>query len=182
MRIARRLFVVPLADNAHGKTTMLKALVSQAGHPQFDRLRKSVRMLTSPWGRSVDSYIFGRSYQETEKHEHESVVGALDASDAQWRERELIIFPSHVSDSDDDVEEMIDAAHEAGFDAICATVIFTGDDPEDRTDFSGIWAKDWDERWTIPNPRLTEGDRNIEPQLSALGSDLWTWICRALAS
>jgi len=124
MHIARRLFVVPLADNAHGKTTMLKALVSQGGQPQFTRLRKGARLLTSPWGRCIDAYIFGRSYQETEKQQHESVVDALDASDAQWRERELIVFPSHVSDSDDDVEGMIDIAHEAGFDAICVTVLF----------------------------------------------------------
>jgi ABC-type cobalamin/Fe3+-siderophores transport system ATPase subunit len=36
MRIARRLFVVLLANNDHGKTTILKALVSQGGDPQFD--------------------------------------------------------------------------------------------------------------------------------------------------
>lgn len=29
MQIARRLFVVPLANNDHGKTTMLRALVNQ---------------------------------------------------------------------------------------------------------------------------------------------------------
>jgi hypothetical protein len=138
--------------------------------------------LTSPWGRSIDAYIFGRSYQETEKAQHGSVGDALDGSDAQWRERELIIFPSHVSNSDDDIDEMIEAAHQAGFDAICATVVFTGDDPEDRTAFSNIWAKDWDERWTIPNVRLAPDDQTLEPQLNALGSDLWTWICAALAS
>jgi hypothetical protein len=182
MRIARRLFVVPLANNAHGKTTIIKALVSQGGDPQFGRLRKAPRLLTSPRGRSIDAYIFGRSYQETEKAQHGSVGDALDASDAQWRERELIIFPSHVSNSDDDIDEMIEAAHQAGFDAICATVVFTGDDPEDRTAFSDIWAKGWDERWTIPNARLAPDDRNVEPQLIALGSDLWTWICAALAS
>ena len=41
MRIARRLFVVPLANNAHGKTTILKALVSQGGDPKFDRCEES---------------------------------------------------------------------------------------------------------------------------------------------
>jgi hypothetical protein len=182
MRICRRLFVVPVADNGHGKTTIVKALVSQGGDPQFDRLRKAPRSLVSPWGRIVDAYVFGRSYQETERAQHGSVVDALDASDPLWRERELIIFPSHVSDSEDDLDEMIEAAHSAGFDAICATVIFTESEPEDRAVFAEVWGKDWDERWTIPNPRLDPDDRDLTPQLTALGSDLWTWICRALAS
>jgi hypothetical protein len=93
---------VPLANNDHGKTTIIKALVSQGGDPQFDRLRKAPRLLTGPRGRLIDTYIFGRSYQETEKAQRGSVGDALDASDAQWRERELIIFPSHVSNSDED--------------------------------------------------------------------------------
>jgi hypothetical protein len=74
MRIARRLFVVPLANNDHGKTTIIKALVSQGGDPQFDRLRKAPRLLTGPRGRLIDTYIFGRSYQETEKAQRGSVA------------------------------------------------------------------------------------------------------------
>jgi hypothetical protein len=109
------LFVVPVGDNAHGKTTMLKALVSQGGIPQFDRLRKAPRRLLSPWGREIDAYAFGRSYQEVEKGSYGSVVDALDGSDPNWRERELIILPTHVDDSEDDVDEMIEAAHSAGF-------------------------------------------------------------------
>jgi hypothetical protein len=182
LRIARRLFVVPLANNEHGKTTMLKALVSQGGDFQFERLRKAQRRLVSPWGREIDAFVFGRSYQETEKGQHRSVVAALDASDPQWRERELIIMPSHVSGSESDVDEMIEAAHGAGFDVICATVVFTGDDQRNRAGFSAILIKHWDERWTIPNPIRDPDDRELESQLRALGSDLWTWICRALAS
>ena len=163
MRIARRLFVVPLANNDHGKTTMLKALVSQGGHPQFDRLRKSVRGLVSPWGRVIDAFIFGRSYQETEKSQHGGVIAALDASDPQWRERELIIMPSHVIESEADIDEMLEAAHGAGFDAICASVIFVGENQARQlAAYSTIWSKNWDERWTIPNPRREPDDRELE--------------------
>jgi len=92
-------------------------------------------------------------------------------------------MPSHVSDigndtESDDIDQMIDAAHGAGFDVICAAVIFTGSDEEDRTQFADIWRKAWEERWTIPNPH------NDAPEgpLDALGRDLWTWICRVIAS
>jgi hypothetical protein len=85
----------------------------------------------------------------------------LDGNDPHWSTRELIIMPSHVTGiangtSQDDIDQMIDAAHSAGFDVICATVIFTGEDGEDRTKFADIWRKPWDERWTIPNPWVSE--------------------------
>jgi hypothetical protein len=185
MRIARRLFVVPIADNDHGKSTIIRALVSQGLGASIALQRKGVRQLTSPWGRLIDAYVFGRSYQEVEKARHESVETALDANDPDWRTRELIIMPSHITriesidDSDelDDIDEMIDMAHSAGFDAIAATVIFTEPD-EGRAKFADIWRKAWDERWTIPNPHCDQP----QGQLEALGRDLWTWICRALAS
>lgn len=183
MRIARRLFMVPLADNDHGKTTMLRALVSQGLGQAIQRHQKNVRELTSPWGRLIDAYVFARSYQEVEKRERGSVEDALDANDLDWRERELVIMPSHIGDIEndretDDIDQMIDAAHGAGFDIVCASVIFSGPGGEDRTQFADIWRKPWDERWTISNP-LSDAP---EGQLEALGRDLWTWICRALAS
>ena len=145
MRIARRLFVVPLANNNHGKTTIITALVSQGLGRAFQKYQKGARELTSPWGRKVDAYVFCRSYQESEKGQHRSVENALNANDPSWRERELLIMPSHVSnienndDEEDDIDQMINAAHAAGLDAICATVIFAAREPEDRTQFADIW-------------------------------------------
>jgi len=69
----------------------MNALVSQ-GLGAASPGRKGARSLVSPWGREIDAYVFVRSYQETEKSEHGSVVNALDANDPSWRERELIIF------------------------------------------------------------------------------------------
>ena len=79
MRIARRLFLVPLADNDHGKTLMIRGLVSQGVGYAYTppQPQKGARTLISPWGREVDAYIFGRSYQETEKGAHETVEEAL---------------------------------------------------------------------------------------------------------
>ena len=179
MKIVRRLFVVLLANNNCGKSTIIRALVSQGLGRTFQVQRKGVRLLTSPWGRPVDAYIFGRSFQEVEQFDHGTVENALNANDPEWRSRELVIMPSHVTDKSavNDIDEMIDAAHSAGFDAICATVIITGSNQHHRSQYRDIWRKPWDERWTIPNPYLDDP----EGQLEALGRDLWTWICRALA-
>lgn len=181
MRIVRRIFLVLLANNDHGKTTIIRALVSQGLGRASQRQRKGVHELTSPWGRPIDAYVFGRSYQEVEKDAHKSIETALDANDPGWRDRELIIMPSHVSHiesgaEEDDIDLMIDAAHAAGFDVICASVIFTGPKGEGRMQFADIWRKPWDQRWTIPNPRIAEP----QGQLEAIGRDLWTWVCRAL--
>lgn len=171
MKIARRLFVVPLANDRHGKTTMLKALVAHGGDNRSEKLTKGHRKLVSPQGRDIDAYVFGRSYQETEKGKHKSVLTALNANDPSWRERELIIFPSHADEND--VKEMVNAAHRTGFDAVAAAVIVS---PKDRAKLARSWRQNWDERWTLPNPRVD----SWEPQVNALGCDLWTWICRAI--
>lgn len=184
MRIARRLFVVPLADNDHGKSTMVRALASQGLGRAIQLQKKGVRSLTSPSGRPIDAYIFGRSYQEVEKGHHGSVENALDANDADWRTRELVIFPSHVGgiesdNEDDDIDQMIDVGHSAGFDVICAAVLITGPKGDDPAYYADVWSKLWDERWTIHNPYNAD-PKAREGQLEALGCDLWTWICRTL--
>ncbi|MDD1498988.1 hypothetical protein PVA19_11250 [Agrobacterium sp. CNPSo 3708] len=179
MRIARRLFVVPLANDRHGKSTMIRGLVSQGLGENVALQKKGKRSLTSPWGRPIDAYIFGRSYQEKEKAKYGTVENTLRANDSEWHKRELIIMPSHVAAYDHpDIEEMIVAGHRAGFDMIAASVILFGPNGDNRAAFPDIWEMNWDERWTIPNPHIAKP----EGQLEALGRDLWTWICQALAS
>lgn len=176
MQIARRLFVVPLGNNDHGKTTLINGLLAQ-GLGAASPGQKGARELTSPTGRVIDAYVFVRSYQEKEKKPHKTVAAALKTNDPDWKTRNLIIMPSHVSNSAGDVDEMIAAAHGAGFDIISAVVLLDGDK---RPQLSKIWEKQWDERWTLPNPHeADEGDRKA--QLRALGGDLWTWICKTLA-
>jgi hypothetical protein len=119
-----------------------------------------------------------RSYQEKEKEPHGTVQNALEANDPLWRERELIVLPSHVHDCSDDIDEMIETAQTTGFDAICATLIMTGNHGDDRRSFAEIWGKNWNERWTLPNAYI----ENWQEQVEAIGRDLWTRVCRALAS
>lgn len=177
MIISRRLFVVPLANNNYGKTTIIRALASQGMGMDFKKYPKGARQLETPFGRPVDAYIFGRSFQETEKSTYESVEAALDGNDPKWRTRELIIMPSHVGKNDQtDIQHMIDVAHSAGFDAVAASVILTTDTGDNRHNFPPIWRMNWDERWTIPNPWSSDPDG----QLQALGRDLWSWISNTL--
>lgn len=177
MRIVRKLFVVPLAENNHGKSTMIKAMVSQGLGQSVALQKKGVRKLTSPWGRPIDAYIFGRSFQEVEMGKHKTVERALRANDAEWQSRELIVMPSHVTGCAGDTSAMIVAAHSAGFDAVCASVMLSSSSTP-MSDYSQIWQGAWDERWTIPNPE----QKMPIGQLEALGSDLWTWICQEMAS
>lgn len=178
MKICRRLFVVPAANNNHGKSTIVRALVSQGLGKNVELQKKGKRLLISPLGREVDAFVFGRSYQEVEKGKYGSVVAALDGNDPEWRNRELIVMPSHVEKLDAaDVQQMIEAAHSAGFDAVVAAVVLTNKDGSDnRKKLSPIWMLNWDERWTIPNKWSDQPDG----QLEALGRDLWTWTSRAL--
>jgi transposase-like protein len=88
---------------------------------------------------------------------HDHVKGALEANDPEWAKRELVIFPSHVADSADDIDEMITVAHRAGFDIICVAVLL---DTDRRARLADIWEEDWDERWT-----LTTGKRGLSALL-----------------
>jgi hypothetical protein len=175
MMIARGLFVVPFANDKHGKSTIINSLLSQAlGAPSPER--KGARVLVSPSGRKIDAYVFVRSYQETEKRAYKSVARALKKSDPDWKQRELILFPSHVSHSEDDIDEMISVAHAAGFDTVCATVLL---DTDNRSRAAAVWEKNWDERWTVPNPNRNRKANQVG-QLRALGSDLWVRICKTI--
>jgi hypothetical protein len=50
MKIAPRLFVAPVSNDNHGKSTIVKALVAHGLGKEIESQRKGVRELTSPWG------------------------------------------------------------------------------------------------------------------------------------
>lgn len=163
--------VVPLANNNHGKTTMIRSLVRQGERRDLDKVKRSSRWLTSPWGRPVDALVIPRSYQETLANEYGSVEAALDGVDPSWRERDLIIFPSHLVANDCDA--MIELAHGAGYDAIVVPVLLQ---LTELPQYRDCLSLTWDERWTIFND-TTEDPRG---QIEALGHDLWAWVAAAL--
>lgn len=169
--ITRRLMIVPLANNNHGKTTMLSELVRQAARRELKKVQRGVHVFTSPWGRKVDSLVFIRSYQETLKKEYGPVEKALDAIDADWRQRDLVIFPSHIDEAH--CKEIINVGQAAGFDLIVVPIVMKS---SELNNYSACLKLNWDARWTISN------DSTDEPlaQVEALGHDLWMWIAGAL--
>ncbi len=168
--ITRRLIVVPLANNDHGKTHIIGSLVRQ-GERRDIRVQRGSKMLISPWGRSIDALIIPRSYQETLSAEFGPVEDALNAVDSSWRQRDLVILPSHLVP--DDCETIIGLAHGAGFDAIAASVLL---ESAEITRFEQCLQLPWDERWTLANDRTTEPTALLD----ALGHDLWAWIAAAV--
>lgn len=169
--ITRRLFVVPLANNDHGKTNMIRSLVRQGERRSVDVVRRAVRTLYSPWGRIIDSLVIPRSYQETLEAEFGSVEGALDGVDALWRQRDLVVFPSHLDLAD--CRDMLKLAHGAGYNVIAAPFLL---EPEEISNYVDCLELYWDERWTISNDFTEDWSAQVE----ALGHDLWAWIAAAL--
>ncbi len=175
--LRRRLFVVPLADNDHGKTTLVTGLLEQAERRSHTKAQKKRRLLISPWAQQVDAYVFVRSYRETEKKKFPDVRQALDANDPSWRQRDLILMPSHLHR--EDCEPMIELAHEAGFDAICVLLLLDRNELRDADELQRAVqcrALAWDARWTIDNPRTS----NWRPQVKALGTELWFAMCATM--
>ena len=169
--ITRRLFIVPLANNDHGKTTMIRSIVRQGERHDVDTVRRAARTLYSPWGRVIDALVIPRSYQETLEREFGSVEGALSGVDEIWRQRDLIIFPSHLVSAD--CKAMVELAHGAGFDAVAVPVLLN---PSEVNQCAGCLALPWNERWTLSN----DNTERPSPQIEALGHDLWAWIAAAL--
>lgn len=179
MRLIRRLFLVPMANNDHGKSTIIRSFVSQGISRNLKTHQKGPRVMLTPWGQSIDAYIFGRSYQEVERRKFKTVEHALDGNDPQWRSRELIVMPSHIANQDlGDVREMIRLAHLNGFDAVGVAVILESSEASNRSEFPPFWELGWNTRWTIANPWSASPNDYLE----AVGRDLWTWTAKKLTS
>ena len=173
MTIRRKLFIVPLAENNHGKTTLVRKFVELAERSHYERLQKRHRTLWTPWGQEMDSYVFPRSFQEVEKTKHESAESALDANDSEWPHRDLIVMPSHLHAKD--CERMINAGHAAGFDVIALRVLLDRHEVQDpRAKECGVLA--WDERWTMNNERQEQWEWHV----ASLAGELWVAISSAL--
>jgi len=88
---------------------MIRAIVRQGERRELEVVQRSARILSSPCGRPVDALFIPRSYQETLAVEFGSVEQALDGVDPSWRQRDLVILPSHLVP--DDCATIIDLAH-----------------------------------------------------------------------
>ena len=162
----RRLFVVPFANNNHGKTTLVRSMVTHAARFSTANLVKGRRILYTPWAQEIDAYVFPRSYQEVEKKEHGTVRGALSANDPTWWQRDLIVMPSHSEEGD--CAAMILEAHAAGFDAVVVSILLDRKEV-DRKDHRKCTSLHWDVRWCIDNSKSEDWKCQVE----SLGRDLW---------
>ena len=169
--MTRRIFVVPLANNDHGKTTIIRSLVRQGERREVKVVQRNPRTMWSPWGRSIDALVIPRSYQETLEGEFHSIEAALKGVDPLWRQRDLIVFPSHLKPTD--CTTMIKLAHGAGFDAIAVPILLQA---KELPKYQDCLELPWNERWTLSNDKRA----NSAGQIEALGHDLWAWVAAAL--
>lgn len=165
--LRHRHFVVLLANNDHGKTTLVRSLVSQGTRRAYTQVQKNHYILYSRRAQEIDAYIFPRSYQEVEKKKHPLVTGALDSNDPEWWKRDLILMPSHLDQ--DDCASMIEAAHSEGFDALAVTLCITRTRLRKLRGYHECMSLGWDARWRVNNPETDDWSAQVE----ALGRDLW---------
>ena len=170
-KVVRRIFIVPLANDRHGKSTLMLNFVNQAARASYSRVRHSPRTLWTPSGKLVDSYIFVRSFQETLKPKYGDVAAALNAKDPSWRSRELIMLPSHADPSD--CAEILAVAQGAGFDVFAFPVLLSW---SELAQLESCLKLGWDQRWTILNSTAKDWRR----QSQFIASDLWGRVSRLL--
>jgi len=172
-----KYFLVPLAEDAHGKGTIIRALVNSSGtHGNLHN--KGPHALTCPCGRAFDSYVFVRSFQEVEKKDPygnpRTVEQALDANDPDWRQRSLIILPSHLVLVD--TAQIIQLAKRNGFNVIVAHIILR---QNELPQFGPILEQEWDTRIECVNSE-TDNQATRDQQCIEIGRDLFTKLCHEL--
>jgi len=171
--LRRKLFLVLLGNDKHGKGHIIRPLVTLM-EPHLEKPPKGRRRLQLRPGCLVDSYIFIRSYQEYEQPDYGDDIGrCLDANDADWRQRDLLLMPSHIELNH--LGAMIDIAHAAGFSAVVAYILMSHGE---IANYGGALQLNWDERWEIWN---FTNQNFWEVQCSSIGNSLmwriFRWIC-----
>ncbi len=191
--VIRKLFIVPLGENNHGKSSIVRAMIQVAkGEPA--PWRKAAHILTAPTGARLSALVFPSSYQEQEKPKGNSVLRALsDLARAKgkspWFTYDLIIYPSH--DDRVDLEAMFELGQGHGYDMVAVSILLDESYPPPHQDCLRL---PWSERWTARNYRLRQfkakgaEDKNLEltgqarAQIDMLASQLWSQVDRARLS
>lgn len=187
--VVRKLFIVPLAENDHGKSSVVRAMVQLAtGRPA--PWKKAAHILATPTGARLSALVFPSSYQEQEKRKGNSVSEALSglaksSGTSPWFTYDLIVYPSH--DERLDLIAMFEEGHGHGYDMLAVSVTLDELFPPAHKDCLTL---PWNARIMVRNFGLkrfkAEGaeDRNLilTPQARAridmLASQLWHSIDR----
>lgn len=170
--VKEKYFMVLLAENNHGKGTILESMVNKAK----DHLTRKGGKKLQFSNRQVDAFVFRRSFQEVEKSKYptpfEALIGNFQELKIQedWYEKELIIMPSHSNQWENcynDVVQMLDTAQGYGFNTLLSYIIM--DKETDYVDYEDILKLNWNKKWELINPRTNS---YLQPCLS-LGKELY---------
>ena len=150
--VMRKLFIVPVAENNHGKTLVLRSVVRLARGQHRGQIRDSHKLMLAS-GQVVSAIVFPSSFQEQLHREPGlSIEGALRRVDKNWLTYDLIIFPSHENPAD--VESMLLLAHRHGYDAII--VNFTRNEGWPTSEaMQECFQQNWEQRWIIRNESMS---------------------------
>ncbi len=183
----RKLFIVPLAENNHGKSLIIRSLVRLAGANVTGWTRHSM-ILTTFSGQRISALVFPSSLSEMQHREpHKTKVeDFLEELDEGWWTYDLIILPSHETRAD--IDKMIWLGQRHGYDMIAVTI--TKNERTLSTAHCDCLGRPWNERWTLRNPRINKfllEQRKLGPltqranmQIDSLAGHLWTRIQRTM--
>jgi hypothetical protein len=117
----RKLFVVPIAENNHGKSLIIRSLVGLAG-AKATAWKRAALPLTTFGGQQISALVFPSSLPEM-RHREPTKTRAEDflhALDDHWWTYDLIILPSHENPAD--IDELIALGQQHGYDMVGVTI------------------------------------------------------------
>ncbi|MGG0175807.1 hypothetical protein [Gottfriedia acidiceleris] len=170
--IKEKYFMVLLAENNHGKGTVLESMVIKANSHLTRKGEKRLQFSN----RIVNAFVFRRSFQEVEKSKYptpfDALVGNFEEQNIQedWYDKELIIMPSHANQREscyNDVVQMMETAQQYGYNTLLAYIMM--DKATDYAEYEDILKLNWDKKWELVNPRTA----NHLQECLSLGKDLF---------
>ena len=185
----RKLFVVPLAENNHGKSLIIRSLVRLAG-ASVTGWKRQTMILTTFSGQRISALVFPSSLSEMQHREPDKTRAEnfLEELDHSWWTYDLIILPSHENLAD--VDRLIKLGQRHGYDMVAVTI--TKNEKAISADHRDCLGRPWDERWTLRNPRIIKfqvEQKKLGPltarasmQIDTLAGHLWTRIQRTMYS
>ena len=183
----RKLFVVPLAENNHGKSLIIRSLVRLAG-ASVTGWKRQTMILTTLGGQRISALVFPSSlsemqHREPDKTKAEDFLRDLDRS---WWTYDLIILPSHEKTAD--VDGLIKLGQRHGYDMVVVAIV--KNEKAISAALRNCFGQSWNERWILRNPRILRFQvENIKlgpltarasAQIDTLAGHLWTRIQRTM--
>ncbi|MDE1155342.1 MAG: hypothetical protein PW735_06370 [Acidobacteriaceae bacterium] len=183
----RKLFVIPLAENNHGKSLIIRALVRLAG-ASVTGWKRQAMILTTLSGQRISALVFPSSLSEMQHREPAKTTAEdfLKDLDRCWWTYDLIILPSH--ENPIDIDALIHLGQRHGYDLIAVSL--TKNERVLSAAHRDCLEKRSDERWTLRNHRMGKflvEEKKLAPlttqasvPIDSLAAHLWTRIQRTM--